>query len=847
MTGGGKRRRHVAACGPVVGSVATKKESHVLRRFRNLRMHGKISVVVLTVALLSVAAQTGFNYIRFAKNTVELTGEELKAYADASLQHVGEIVAGNVMALEALALSPQIIQAAEVANAAQEGQTADALTAEIERLDMAWKDQDPQAEDLVRQVAESRVSEELRAFQQTFPGYVEVFATDVRGLNIAMTERTSDYLQADEAWWQQSFADGQGRTAVSDVSFDESSGVWAVDIGVPIRTPSDGAMVGILRGTVDISVVFDTLAAIRIVETGGAVLLSGDGTILYAEDAARWMQPAPDALRTLIASREEKWHDGVADLEGDAAVAAVSFLGGEIGASLDWGIVVSQDLSEVKDDMHADLISGLGFVAVVILLLALVGGLMARTIARPLHTMISVAEDVAGGNLAARASIDSTDEIGQLATAFNQMTVSLQHTIQDAQRKVEYLNSIPEPVMAFDRQQVVQFINREAARAIGLSAESVIGRKCYDVFPTSDCQTGNCAARTALEKGERETRQATTTLGGTPRHIQYTCAPLRDADGRTIGALDYVTDISKLKASEDALRETNGFLRGQIRQATGNITSMTTELLATTSEQASIASQQAAAISETGTTVREIRQTAEQAADRARLVSEATQESSNVAEGGLVSVASTVEGMQDIKEQVEAIAETILTLSEQTQQIGEIIATVNDIADQSNLLALNAAIEAARAGEAGKGFAVVADEVRSLADQSRRATGQVREILSEIQKAANTAVMVTEEGTKRADAGVLLAEETGSSIRTISDHVQHGAQAAHQIAASANQQLAGMDQIAAAMESVTQAATQSEVGIRQVEQAARDLNGLAGELNAVIERYSADSTAEPEG
>ena len=94
------------------------------------------------------------------------------------------------------------------------------------------------------------------------------------------------------------------------------------------------------------------------------------------------------------------------------------------------------------------------------------------------------------------------------------------------------------------------------------------------------------------------------------------------------------------------------------------------------------------------------------------------------------------------------IAETILALSEQTQQIGDIIATVNDIADQSNLLALNAAIEAARAGEAGKGFAVVAGEVRSLAEQSRQATAQVKEILGDIQKATNTAVMVTEEGTK---------------------------------------------------------------------------------------------------
>ena len=97
-----------------------------------------------------------------------------------------------------------------------------------------------------------------------------------------------------------------------------------------------------------------------------------------------------------------------------------------------------------------------------------------------------------------------------------------------------------------------------------------------------------------------------------------------------------------------------------------------------------------------------------------------------------------------------AIAEHILALSEQTQQIGEIIAAVNDLADQSNLLALNAAIEASRAGEQGRGFAVVAHEIRSLAEQSKAATAQVRTILSDIQRATNAAVMATEQGTKGA-------------------------------------------------------------------------------------------------
>jgi methyl-accepting chemotaxis protein len=296
-------------------------------------------------------------------------------------------------------------------------------------------------------------------------------------------------------------------------------------------------------------------------------------------------------------------------------------------------------------------------------------------------------------------------------------------------------------------------------------------------------------------------------------------------------------EIVKRVTSELAQRERLEQILLQIREVAGRLNTAATEILATTSQQAAGASEQAAAVSQTSSTVLEARRTAEQAADRARLVSEAAQESLDMAEQGLQAVEHTAAGVGDIKEQVGAIAETIRTLSEQTQQIGELIIAVKDIADQSNLLALNAAIEAARAGEAGKGFAVVAGEVRSLAEQSRQATDQVRDILGEIQKAANTATMVAEEGDKRAEAGVRQAQATGQAIRTIRERVQQVAQAAQQIAASAGQQLAGMDQIAGAMGSINQATMQSETGTRQVEEAARGLSALAGQLTSVVEQY----------
>ncbi len=275
----------------------------------------------------------------------------------------------------------------------------------------------------------------------------------------------------------------------------------------------------------------------------------------------------------------------------------------------------------------------------------------------------------------------------------------------------------------------------------------------------------------------------------------------------------------------------------ELAEGVNVLASSASEILAATTQVASGAAETGTAITQTTSTVEEVKQTAQVSSQKAKYVSDSAQKATQVAQTGRKSVDASIEGMKKIQAQMESIAESVVKLSEQSQAIGEIIASVNDLAEQSNLLAVNAAIEAAKAGEQGKGFAVVAQEVKSLAEQSKQATAQVRTILSDIQKATTAAVLATEQGSKAVESGVKQSAEAGESIRQLADSITEAAQAATQIAASSQQQLVGTDQVAMAMENIKQASAQNVAGTKQAEIAAHSLHDLGQKLKQLVEQY----------
>jgi len=273
------------------------------------------------------------------------------------------------------------------------------------------------------------------------------------------------------------------------------------------------------------------------------------------------------------------------------------------------------------------------------------------------------------------------------------------------------------------------------------------------------------------------------------------------------------------------------------KESVNLLSSSSAEILAAATQIAAGSVETATAVSQTTSTVEEVRQISESSSAKAKAVADNAQKTTEIALNGKKALEGIVEVMDNIHERVESIAESVVRLSEQGQAIGEIIASVNDIADQSNLLAVNAAIEAAKAGEYGKGFGVVAQEIKGLAEQSRLATTKVRAILLDVQKGTSAVVMATEQGNKAVETGVKQSQEAGESIRVLADSVAQAAQASVQIAASNQQQMAGISQVTSAMENIKQGSTQTAASTKQAEMAARNLYDLAQKIKQLMERY----------
>jgi len=510
---------------------------------------------------------------------------------------------------------------------------------------------------------------------------------------------------------------------------------------------------------------------------------------------------------------------------------------------LDWYIVSRAELSDftgpidtIRNTIFALMIASMAFGTVIAILFG-------RSISGPLQSVVVMIKELRNGHLSVRLNIKRQDEIGIMAATMDEFADDLQTNVVGNIKKIakgDYIEAFAEPVD--DRDEI-----RPALR---MMVESLDHLHKETIKLTDSARAGDLSVRgneNAFRGGYRMI------IAGFNKTLETITEPVNEAmrlsrfyasgdftarfDEKIPVAGEFVAYRDALNTIGIELQRLMKLINEELYEGVSVLSSASSEILTVTTQLANASSQTASTVNDTSDTVEGVRKKTDIVILKSKSVSEKAMKAITVSGEGQKSVQEILDGMNHIQRQMDTIGMSVIKLSEQSQAIGEIIATVTDISEQSNLLAVNASIEAAKAGDFGKGFAVVAHEIHNLAEQSKQATANIRTILTDIQRGVSSTVVSTEQGTRSVAEAVRLTSDAREAIEVLTRSIADSSREAIEITSSIQEQAAGVDQISLAMEKIRNAAQKNLEITRKAEKTAEDLHELGVRLKKLTVQY----------
>ncbi|MCH9649549.1 MAG: methyl-accepting chemotaxis protein [Deltaproteobacteria bacterium] len=674
----------------------------------------KLILAMILVALIPLAVAGIVIARNTAQNLRTQTEASIQSIANSSASSVAQVVAEQVRLVQTLATMPEIRRHVEQANLGYVGTEEEAIN-QVVALDDQWRDAPDDTLPLIRTAlnADPQLNPSsflARQFQEQFPNHVEVFTTDKYGALLGSTNKTSDYYQADEGWWQDAWANGSGGIHIGQPELDASTGVFAVNVAVPIRDDAR-QLLGVLRSTVDIRTVLDILAGASFGGTGTVAIVDTSGNFLFNPQA-------PDSIGSSALGGDTKPPaSGTLETADEVIGFASSAMAGNLQGSTDLGWI---SIARVKTSEAFAAVANANRVALIAGALALLGAIMAaflfsRALTRQVRNIQEVFSRIGIGDFQARVDVVSQDEVGQVAENLNAMLDNTMVLIQSQEDRDKMQGSVMKlldevsgvaegdltreaevtPEITGAIADSFNFMISELRDLIGEVQETTDGVTGLAIDVRSDMETlSSDSVRQAQDiLGASE---AIGTLAGSAKQVSENAAGSARVAERSVenarqGAAAVQGTIAGMNAIRGQVQETSKRIKrlgessqeiGEIVQLIGDIAERTSILALNASIQAAMAGPAGRGF---GVVAEEVERLSERAAESTKRISTLVKTIQAETNETVTAMESTtrqvVEGseraneagtaLQEMSDVVNQLAESIITISRETQSQAE--------------------------------------------------------------------------------------------------------------------------------------------------------------------------------
>ncbi|MEM7334653.1 MAG: GAF domain-containing protein [Chloroflexota bacterium] len=423
---------------------------YIFTLFNLLAIRNKILIAIIGIAIFSIALISSSFSILTRTQLIEGAEENIQQIGISEGLAFGELLLQQVRIVETAALNSQLSELATEQNNSYGDISDGIIYSRLKAIDRDWRvDVRLDNDEIVGPILGNEPASELRLLRETYPGHAEIYATDRYGGLIAATNKTNDFYQADEDWWQLAYNDGQGGLYIGDPKYDISTESFAVVIAVPILDRSEDTnsrpeVVGVLQTTYQLESLNALLEQTNAIDESASVNIFVNGfiSIIFTEEGDVIVDRPSDSSKTVIrnfnVTQEETQ---VVEIDGQDYFSAIGRVTTHENLaaidSLNWFVIVSQQESEVLANVNQQTQTVIVISIVTVFLSTLAASFVGNLIVSPITRLTSVAQRIESGDRLARAEVlETDDEVKNLSVALNSMTDELNTVLNELELRV---------------------------------------------------------------------------------------------------------------------------------------------------------------------------------------------------------------------------------------------------------------------------------------------------------------------------------------------------------------------------------------------------------------------------